>query len=158
MTWDPMCENSRILYCALEEDESNINRSEAHQTNDLKKPSQKKWPEQNWGIAVGLRVARIPFDTKDNTVTNFIFTLKTWSSLRAVGPMGRRLGQVRDRWLCLGVLCLKSQIPSTKLQTNLKFQYSMTKTIQDEILFGFSNFGHWKLFDICNLIFVISII
>ena len=34
----------------------------------------------------------------------------------------------------------------------------MTKTFQDEILFGFSNFGHWKLFDICNLIFVISII
>jgi len=24
----------------------------------------------------------------------------------------------------------------------------MTKTFQDEILFGFSNFGHWKLFDI----------
>jgi hypothetical protein len=23
-------------------------------------------------------------------------------------------------------------------------------------LFGISNFGHWKLFDICNLIFVIS--
>ncbi|MBW2679914.1 MAG: hypothetical protein JRD01_04075 [Deltaproteobacteria bacterium] len=65
------------------------------------------------------------------------------------------LGQVRDRWLCLGVLCLKSQIPSTKLQINLKFQYSMTKTFQDEILFGISNFGHWKLFDICDLIFVI---
>jgi len=26
----------------------------------------------------------------------------------------------------------------------------MTKTFQGEILFGFSNFGHWKLFDICN--------
>jgi hypothetical protein len=46
----------------------------------------------------------------------------------------------------------------------------MTKTFQDETLFGFSNFGHWKLpfdlaqggelaepFDICNLIFGISI-
>jgi hypothetical protein len=26
----------------------------------------------------------------------------------------------------------------------------MTKTFQSETLFGFSNFGHWKLFDICN--------
>jgi len=67
-------------------------------------------------------------------------------------------GQVRDKWLCLEVLCLKSQIPSTKLQINLKFQYSMTKTFQGETLFEFSNFGHWKLFDICDLIFVISII
>jgi len=32
------------------------------------------------------------------------------------------LGQVRDIWLCLGVLCLKSQIPSTKLQINSKSQ------------------------------------
>ncbi len=74
--------------------------------------------------------------------------------LEKLGP----LGQARDIWLNLGVLCLKSQIPSTKLQINLKFQYSMTKTFQDETLFGFSNFGHWELFDICNLIFVISII
>jgi hypothetical protein len=41
----------------------------------------------------------------------FIFPLKTCP-----------LGQVRDRWLCLGVWCLKSQIPSTKLQINLKLQ------------------------------------
>jgi len=34
----------------------------------------------------------------------------------------------------------------------------MTKTFQGEILLEFSNFGHWKLFDICNLIFVILII
>jgi len=33
----------------------------------------------------------------------------------------------------------------------------MTKTFQDETLFGFSNFGHWNLFDIWNLIFLISI-
>ena len=33
----------------------------------------------------------------------------------------------------------------------------MIKTFQDE-MFGFSNFGHWNLFDICDLIFVISII
>jgi hypothetical protein len=67
------------------------------------------------------------------------------------------LGQVRVLRLCLGVLCLKSQIPSTKSQINLKFQYSMTKTFQGETLFGFSNFGHWNLFVICNLIFGISI-
>jgi len=54
--------------------------------------------------------------------------------------------------------------------TNLKFQYSMTKTFQDKTLFGFSNFGHWNLsfdfaqdgepvepFDIWDLIFGISI-
>ena len=34
----------------------------------------------------------------------------------------------------------------------------MTKTFHDETLFGFSNFGHWKLFDICNLIFIILIV
>jgi hypothetical protein len=67
------------------------------------------------------------------------------------------LDKVKDRWLCLWVLCLKSQIPSTKLQINFKFQYSMTKTFQDETLFGISNFGHWDLFDIWDLIFGISI-
>jgi len=36
----------------------------------------------------------------------------------------------------------KTQIPSTKLQTNYKFQYPMTKTYKDETLFGFLNFGH----------------
>ena len=36
------------------------------------------------------------------------------------------------------VLPIKFQIPSTKLQTNLKFQYSMTKT---KNRFGISNFG-----------------
>jgi len=57
-------------------------------------------------------------------------------------------GQVRDIWVCLRILCLKSQIPSTKLQINHKIQYSMTKIFQDETLFGFSNFGHCYLFDI----------
>jgi len=58
----------------------------------------------------------------------------------------------------------KYQIPSTKLQTNLKFQYSMTKT---KNRFGISklgtrpqggeskrsedNFGHCDLFAICAL-------
>jgi len=60
--------------------------------------------------------------------------------------------------LCLGFLCLKIQIPGTKLQKNLKFQYSMTKTFQGETFFGFSHFGHLNLFDIWNLIFGISII
>jgi len=59
--------------------------------------------------------------------------------------------------MCFGVLCLKLQIPSTKLQINYKFQYPMTKTFKDETLFGFSNFGHWDLFDICDLTFVISL-
>ena len=49
---------------------------------------------------------------------------------------------------------MKSQTPSTKLQTNLKFQYSMTKT---KNRFGISNFGHCDLFDICDLLFGISI-
>jgi hypothetical protein len=31
----------------------------------------------------------------------------------------------------------------------------MTETFQNEKLFGISNFGHWKLFDICDLIFVV---
>jgi len=34
----------------------------------------------------------------------------------------------------------------------------MTKTLQDKTLFGFSNFGHWDLFDICFLVLVIFII
>jgi len=33
----------------------------------------------------------------------------------------------------------------------------MTKTFQDKALFGFSNFGHWNLFDIWDLMFGISI-
>jgi hypothetical protein len=65
---------------------------------------------------------------------------------RKPGPVG----QVRDKWLCLGGLSLKIQIPSTKLQINLKLQYSMTKTFQGKTLFGYSNFGHWDLFDIWN--------
>ncbi len=61
----------------------------------------------------------------------------------------------------------KYQISSTKLQTNLKFQYSMTKT---QNRFGISNFGHCDLpfdlaqggelvepFVICDLLFGISI-
>jgi hypothetical protein len=72
------------------------------------------------------------------------------------GPPARRAISEIDG-SAFEVLCLKLQISSTKLQINHKIQYSMTKTFQDEILFGFWNFGHWKLFDICNLIFGISI-
>jgi hypothetical protein len=42
----------------------------------------------------------------------------------------------------------KYHFPSTKLQTNLKSQYSMTKT---QNKFRISNFGHCDLFDICDL-------
>ena len=55
-----------------------------------------------------------------------------------VGSMGR------------GGKTTKSQTPNTKLQTNLKLQYSMTKT---QNRFGISNFGHCDLFDICDLLF-----
>jgi len=61
----------------------------------------------------------------------------------------------------------KSQISSTKLQINLKFQYSMTKACakikahdnvksrelgmmpwQTDLLFGFLELDHWDLFEI----------
>ena len=52
---------------------------------------------------------------------------------------------------CFGVQeFMKSQTPSTKLQTNSKFQYSMNKT---KNRFRISNFGHCDLFDICDLRF-----
>jgi len=50
--------------------------------------------------------------------------------------------QDRVNPFCLGLLCLKIQIPKTKLQTNLKNQCSTARTFQDEALFGFSIFGH----------------
>ena len=57
----------------------------------------------------------------------------------------------------------KSQIPSTKLQINLKFQYSMTQTYLGSFFkmmsgFGISNFGHCYLFVIWVLWFVISML
>jgi len=78
----------------------------------------------------------------------FIITL--FSNLENLILWDRRRSRpagVRDGWLCFGVF-LKSQIPSTKIQINHKLQYSMTKTFQDETLFGISNFDHWKLFGI----------
>jgi hypothetical protein len=87
----------------------------------------------------------------------FIFPLKTCP-----------LGQVRDRWLCLGVWSLKSQIPSTKLQINLKFQITNSKPVQRAaqalaprerlfFLFGILNFGHCYLSVFWDLLFGISI-
>jgi hypothetical protein len=65
---------------------------------------------------------------------------------------------------------MKSQTPSTKSQTNLKFQYSMTKTKNrfgilklgtrpqgGESKQSADNLGHCDLFDICDLLFGISI-
>jgi hypothetical protein len=59
---------------------------------------------------------------------------------------------------------MKSQAPSTKLQTNLKFQYSMTKTQErfgilklgtrprgGESKRSADNLGHCDLFGICDL-------
>jgi hypothetical protein len=54
---------------------------------------------------------------------------------------------------CWGVQkSLKSQIPSTKLQTNLKFQYSMTKTI---LGFRILVIVICLLFEICDLEFLL---
>ncbi len=48
---------------------------------------------------------------------------------------------------CIGVLeSMKSQTPSTKLQTNLKFQYQMTKT----------GFEFWLLLFVCYLEFLVT--
>ncbi|RLA88028.1 MAG: hypothetical protein DRG34_04895 [Deltaproteobacteria bacterium] len=50
-----------------------------------------------------------------------------------------------------GGLILKYQIPSTKLQTNLKFQYSMTKT---GLEFGILVIVICLIFVICDLEFL----
>jgi hypothetical protein len=58
----------------------------------------------------------------------------------------------------------KSQIPSTKLQINLKFQAPMTKTVSGGSLIAKSSwlnglkepcleFEYWGLFEICDLRF-----
>ena len=49
---------------------------------------------------------------------------------------------------------LKFQTPSTKSQTNLKFQYQMTETG----LVRLRRIGHWDLFGICDLLFEILIL
>jgi hypothetical protein len=47
----------------------------------------------------------------------------------------------------------KHQIPNKSQITILNDQNILG---QDIALFEFSNFGHWNLFDVCNLIFGIS--
>jgi hypothetical protein len=47
---------------------------------------------------------------------------------------------------------MKSQTPSTKLQTNLKFQYQMTKT---GLEFGILVIVICLIFDICDLEFLV---
>jgi len=42
------------------------------------------------------------------------------------------------------------KIKLISVRFNRKFQYLMTKPFQDEMLFGFSNFGYGDLFDFCN--------
>ena len=65
------CEDM-IFYCGLDDDLGNSG-PETIQKNEVETDSsQRKLPEQDWGIGAGLRLARIPFDTKDNTVTNFV--------------------------------------------------------------------------------------
>jgi len=50
-----------------------------------------------------------------------------------------------------------SKITNSKHQISNKPQIPIfnDQAFHDETLFGFLNFGHWKLFDICDLIFVI---
>jgi hypothetical protein len=48
---------------------------------------------------------------------------------------------------------MKSQTPSTKLQTNLKFQYQMTKT---GLEFGILVIVICLIFDICDLEFLVT--
>ncbi|MEE9531607.1 MAG: hypothetical protein V3W52_11470, partial [Syntrophobacteria bacterium] len=88
-------------------------------------------------------------------------TSKTWS----LGPGQSSMALSVKIASCFSVLeSMKSQTPSTKLQTNLKFQSQMTKT---QNRFGIlklgtrpqggeskrsaDNFGHCDLFDICDL-------
>jgi hypothetical protein len=47
---------------------------------------------------------------------------------------------------------MKTQTPSTTLQTNIKFQYSMTKTG----LVRRRRIGHCDLSDICDLEFLVT--
>ena len=75
-------------------------------------------------------------------------------------PDGRQAGLGHFDFSSISEL-IKSQISSIKLQINPKFQYSMTKTcleFQIQVIYGFGilNFGHCNLFDIYDLLFVIS--
>jgi hypothetical protein len=66
------------------------------------------------------------------------------------------LGQVRDIWFYLGVLCLKSQIPSTKFQIKFKFQVSNSKQGLKLFFYSFVCYLFFRSLEfICYLYFVI---
>jgi outer membrane protein len=49
------------------------NITDESKNDDVKQNSSPKyWSEQNWGIGVSVRIARIPFDTEERTVPNLI--------------------------------------------------------------------------------------
>jgi hypothetical protein len=64
------------------------------------------------------------------------------------------VARVKTIRLCLGVLCLKSQIPSTKSQTNLKLQIPNFKPVQSDCFFVW-DFEFRSLLFVCFLGFVI---
>jgi len=61
-------ENDKMLYCGLKHDSIISGSGDYHKDESEETSPRTKWPEQNWGFAAGFRMARIPFDTKDNTV------------------------------------------------------------------------------------------
>jgi len=75
----------------------------------------------------------------ESTEVIFYLVLKNLSS----GPSLSRLAGVKDVWLCLGVLCLKSQNTSTKKQTSSKLQAPNSKEIPKFVIW---NFGYCDLF------------
>jgi len=70
---------------------------------------------------------------------------------------GSSMGQVRDRWLCLGVLCLKSQIQITNSKPVQRAAQVLAPRERLFFLFGILNFGHCYLFVFWDLLFGISI-
>jgi outer membrane protein len=65
-------QDDRMLYCAVDNAPKIIRSEDLQGSAPEDKSSQKQWPEQNWGIAAGVRVARIPFDTRGDTVTSVV--------------------------------------------------------------------------------------
>ena len=88
----------------------------------------------------------------------FIFTFHTRPIMHVYSILENLVLRARSEidGSALAVLCLKSQIPSTKLQINHKFQIpNRFKAIV--FLFGILNFGHCYLFVFWDLLFEISI-
>jgi hypothetical protein len=80
-------------------------------------------------------------------VALFYSTSQTWSLGGKVSPARAGIAgkDCELFWSIGGIKSVKSQTPSTKLQTNLKFQYQMTET----------GFEFWALLFVCYLKFVI---